>query len=108
MAKTVLITCRLPHGLVIENPLNPAQTVTLNGANRAEIIGADYGTTEVDAELWELWKSTNADFPALKNAAIFEAKDVASAKAKAKEVKGEATGFEPLAQGALGVETAKA
>lgn len=107
MAKTVIIACRLPHGLVIENPLNPAHTVTLNGINSSRIIGADHGVTEVDADLWELWKTTHADFPALKNNAIFEAKDAASAKAKAKEVKAEATGFEPLEQGALGVSTAK-
>lgn len=95
MAK-VIIGCKLPHGLVLENPLNPNEKVTLNGANKALVIGSKHATTEVDADFWKLWKSTNPKFPALANGAIFEAKDAASAKALAKETEKEKTGFEKL------------
>jgi len=95
MAK-VIIGCKLPHGLVIENPMNPNERVTLNGLNKSLIIGAKHATTEVDADMWKLWKATNKDFGPLKNGAIFEAKDAASAKSIAKETEKEKTGFEAM------------
>lgn len=95
MAK-VIIGCKLPNGLVIENPLNPNERVTLNGLNKALIIGAKHATTEVDADMWKLWKATNKDFGPLKNGAIFEAKDKASANAIAKETEKEKTGLEKI------------
>jgi hypothetical protein len=93
MAK-VLIGCKLPNGIILENPLNPDEKVTLKGLNRATIIGSTHVTTEVDADFWDLWKSTNPEFSALKNGAIFEAKDKASAKDKAKDT--DKTGFEKM------------
>lgn len=95
MAK-IVIGCKLPHGLILENPLNPAETVKLNGLNSSLVIGAKHATTEVEKDFWDLWQQTNKDFPALKNKAIFVAKDQASADAIAKETKDEKTGLEPL------------
>ena len=103
MSKTVLIGCRLPNGLILELPNDPSKTVELNGLNKAVIIGADHATTEVDAEFWEAWKAKNSDYAPLLNAAIFEAKDAASAKSKAKEVEKVKTGFEPMPQDGAGV-----
>lgn len=95
MAK-VIIGCKLPHGLILENPLNPNVTVELNGLNKSLIIGAKHATTEVDAEFWDLWKNTNPKFSALLSGAIFEAKNEADAKAIAKEKLKEKTGFEAM------------
>ena len=107
MAKTtVIVGCRLPHGIVLDHPLDPSKKIELAGLNKALIIGADHATTEVDGEFWEQWKTVHKDFPALKSGAIFEAKDAASAKAKAKELKDEKTGFEPMPQEAQGVKPA--
>lgn len=109
MAKTVIIGCRLPHGIVLDHPLDPANTVELAGLNKIRIIGAEHMTTEVDADFWEQWKTVHKDFPALKSGAIFEAKTAADADAKAKELTakkgGSATGFEPAKPDADGVKT---
>lgn len=97
-AKTVIIGCKLPNGIVIEHPLDPAVKVELAGLNKALIIGADYATTEVDSEFFELWASTHKDFGPVKSGAIFVAKNRDEAKAKAKELKNEKTGFEKMPQ----------
>jgi hypothetical protein len=123
MAK-VLIGCRLPNGLTLEiinlqvdpttgkplNVLQPAprndeRRVVLNGANsvntkilRAAAIPV-YGKTLVDETLWEEWCKFNAKHPALRNGALFMAKNDAEFDAKAKvglQVRG---GFEPLDPG---------
>ena len=104
--KTVLIGCKLPHGLILDHPLDPDKKVALNGKNKALIIGADYGTTEVDGEFWETWKTVHAEFPALRSGAIFEAANASDLAAVAAELKDEATGFEPMAQNAQGVKPA--
>lgn len=94
----VVIGCKLPHGLILDHPLDPSKKVEINGLNRSLIIGATYATTQVDAEFWEHWKTVHKDFPALKSGAIFEAGTAAEAAAVAKELEGEKTGFEPMAQ----------
>lgn len=96
MSKFVTIGCRLPHGLILDHPLDKSKTVELAGANRAKIVGADYGLTQVDVEFWEQWKAMNAEFPALKVKALFVAKNVADAEEQANELKTETTGFEPM------------
>jgi len=95
-AKQIVIGCRLPHGIVLRNPLKPEDTVELAGVNKALIIGADHATTPVDAEFWETWKIAHKDFAPLKSGAIFEAKSESEAKAVAKELKDEKTGFEKM------------
>lgn len=105
-AKTVFVGCRLPHGLILDHPLDPSKKVELSGLNKATIIGATHAITEVDGEFWDAWKTVHADFPALKSGAIFEAKSAADVGAKAKEVAKEATGFEAMPQEAQGVKPA--
>ena len=95
-AKTVTVGCKLPSGIILENPIDTRQTVTLKGVNKAAIIGADYATTEVDGDFWELWAGVNKDFTPLKSGAIFVAKSAADAAAVAKELADETTGLEPM------------
>jgi len=103
-AKNIVIVCKLPHGIILDHPLDPSKKVELNGLNRARIIGATYATTEVDADFWTEWKTVHKDFPAIKSGAIFEAGSTAEAAAVAKELEGEKTGFEPMEQNADGVK----
>lgn len=102
-ANSVLIGCKLPHGLIIEHG---DKTVTLAGKNSSMIIGGEFGITEVDADFWAAWKETHAEFPALKNCAIFEANDADTLDAVASELSGEKTGFEGMAQDSNGITTA--
>lgn len=96
MSKTVVVACKLPHGIVLEHPMNPANTVTLNGRNKSPIIGATYATTAVDADFWEQWLAVNKEFGAIKSGAIFVAKSDADASAMAAEFKDRRTGFEAM------------
>lgn len=105
-AKTVLIGCKLPHGLILDHPLDVSKKVELAGLNKAIIIGADCATTPVDGEFWETWKTVHKDHPALKSGAIFEARTTEEVKAKSKELKAEKTGFEAMPQEAMGVKVA--
>ena len=105
-AKTVLIGCKLPHGLILDHPLDVSKKVELAGLNKAIIIGADCATTPVDGEFWETWKTVHKDHPAVKSGAIFEARTTEEVKAKAKELKEEKTGFEAMPQEAMGVKVA--
>ncbi|MES2351899.1 MAG: hypothetical protein V4641_30370 [Pseudomonadota bacterium] len=96
MAKITTVGCKLPHGIVLEHPADPKNTVTLRGLNRISIIGADYATTEVDGDLMDAWLAANKGFPALENGAIFIAKSASDAVAIAAEFKGVETGLEPM------------
>jgi len=96
MGKTVIVGCKLPTGIILESPLDPGIKVELNGANKATIIGAGYGSTEVDDDFWQLWAAQNKDFPAFASHAIFVAKNSAEVVSVAKELKDERTGIEPM------------
>lgn len=108
MAKTVTICCKLPNGITLDTPLAPGKTVTLKGANRETIIGAGYGTTDVDADFWEVWKSTHTTFQPLTSGAIFEAKSRDDAAAIAREQTERKTGLERMPQKAMGVKKVEA
>ena len=96
MAKITIVGCKLPHGIVLEAPLDPSKSVELKGLNNVTIVGADYATTEVDADFMEQWVAANQDFPALKSGAIFIAKNASDATAIGEEFKERETGFEPM------------
>lgn len=104
MSKKIIVCCKLPNGIILDHPLDPNQKVTLNGLNQSIIVGADYATTEVDAEFWETWKTVHKDFGPVLSGAIFEAKTTEEAKSKAKERASEKTGFEKMPQEAQGVK----
>lgn len=105
---SVTIGCKLPHGIILDHPLDPDKKVELKGKNGSMIVGAPYGTTEVDGEFWETWKTVHKDFPALRSGAIFEAANASELTAVAAELEDEKTGFEPMAQNAQGVKPATA
>jgi hypothetical protein len=96
MAKTVIVGCKLPMGIILENPNDASKKVTLNGKNKALIVGADFATTEVDGEFFEAWLAVNSEFPALKSGAIFVARSIGEAQAVAKDFEGVETGLEPM------------
>ena len=110
-AKIVVVGCKLPHGIIIQHPMDPNKKVELAGKNKALIVGADYATTEVDGDFWEQWVAVNKEFPAVKSGAIFVAKTLTDAAAIAAESKDRKTGFEPMRtdgkdERAAGVKTA--
>lgn len=104
--KTIVVGCRLPHGIILDHPLDPRVQVELKGLNGSQIIGADYMTNVIDAEFWGVWSQVHKDSPLLKSGALYAVKDESSAKAKAKELKDEKTGFEQMPQGGAGIKKA--
>ena len=96
MAKIVVVGCKLPHGLILEHPMDVSKKVELAGLNKAIIIGAEYASTEVDADFWDQWAAIHKDHPAIKSGAIFVAKNAAEIVAVAAEHAKEETGLEPM------------
>ena len=93
MADTVIVGCKLPHGL--ETQIG-GKTVVLRGMNYSTIVGG-YGLTYgVDKAGFEQWLLTYADLPYVKNELIFAQANEKSAIAQATEQKDEKTGFEGL------------
>lgn len=95
-AKTVVVGCKLPNGIVLEHPLDAKNKVELAGRNKAVVIGADYATTEVDGDFWDNWIAFNKEFTAVTSGAIFVAKTISDAAAIARELINEKTGLEPM------------
>lgn len=94
MGKTVIIGCKLPHGIVIHGQKGP---IRLNGMNTSTIVGG-HGMTPVDEDEAAIFFATNKDFAPVKSKAIFmhgtdKKEDI---DAMAKELKDEKTGFEGL------------
>jgi hypothetical protein len=109
----IVIGCRLPHGLTLSHP-NPEvkHKVTLAGLHSSKLVNRDggpaaqYVTTTVDADFWEVWKTAYRGYKPLQTGAIFEARNETEAIAKAKELRKEKTGLEPLQPESLGVKPA--
>lgn len=101
-----MVCCKLPHGIVLQHPMDVNNTVTLNGLNKTKIIGAKYVTNAVDTEFWDHWILANADFSAVKSGSIFVAKNIQDAESIAEETEKEKTGFEPMSKDSLGVKPA--
>ena len=106
MAKIVVVGCKLPHGVILEHPMDPTKKVELAGKNKALIVGADYASTEVDADFWEQWAAVNKEFPAVNSGAIFVAKSAADIVAVARENADRKTGFEAMDPKSHGVKPA--
>lgn len=110
---TILIGCRLPHGLTLTHP-NPEVTekVTLAGTYSNPLRrpdhspAADFVTTPVDVEFWEVWKKAYSTYVPLKKGAIFEARNETEAAAKMKDLRKVKTGFEPVNPDTLGIKSA--
>lgn len=111
MADTVLVACKLPNGLHIENRTRDEsapngwgapERYTLNGSlhrldeNGSPIhaweVSNTFGLTEVPKVFWDQWIAENKDAPYVRNGAIFaHPKDT---RGQTKEMSDVTTGFE--------------
>jgi hypothetical protein len=105
MADKISIGSRLPGGLILENPLDKTDTVTLNGLNKAAIIGATYVTTEISKDFWDMWVSVNNKFSAYENGSIFVIKNAKDAENIYREFESSKTGFERTEPNSHGIKT---
>ncbi len=92
---TVLIGCKLPHGITFKG--SEGQAITLNGMNRSMIEGG-YGLTHVDESEAALFFATHADFAPVVSQAIFthQTDSVGDLHDMSLDLQGEKTGFEGL------------
>ncbi|EGT4273709.1 hypothetical protein VWS36_004198 [Cronobacter sakazakii] len=105
MAETIVVGCKLPNGLVVEQE---GYTVTLNGANSSNVVGG-YGLTEgVDKDAFEKWLEVHKNQPYVKNELVFAQAKANSAQSKATENASVKSGLEGLPQDkpAPGIEKA--
>ncbi len=105
MAETIVVGCKLPNGLVVEQD---GYNVTLNGANSSNVVGG-YGLTEgVDKDAFEKWLEVHKNQLYVKNELVFAQSKANSAQSKANENASVKTGLEGLPQDkpAPGIEKA--
>ncbi|ELY4201963.1 hypothetical protein ACLF30_000242 [Cronobacter sakazakii] len=105
MAETIVVGCKLPNGLVVEQD---GYTVTLNGSNSSNVVGG-YGLTEgVDKDAFEKWLEVHKNQPYVKNELVFAQAKANSAQSKATENASIKSGLEGLPQDkpAPGIEKA--
>ena len=105
MAETIVVGCKLPNGLVVEQE---GYTVTLKGANSSNVVGG-YGLTEgVDKDAFEKWMEVHKNQPYVKNELVFAQAKANSAQSKANENASVKSGLEGLPQDkpAPGIEKA--
>lgn len=111
--RTVTVACDLPHGLILRlhtsRQVTPpqggreyteylplAERVTINGLNSRETVRFGYAMTIVDAAFWDTWLSQNKAFPPVVMGHLFGFATSTDTVAKAREMEGLRTGFEPL------------
>jgi len=101
--KTVVVGCKLPHGLRIEIP--GKGSYDLKGANSSTIMHPGTGrpvqgtcgyTPNVDEDFAKEWLKLYRDTPMVKKELIFIQNTLASAQAQGKEMADETTGFEQI------------
>ncbi len=94
-ANTVVVGCKLPHGLTFTTP--DGRKVTLNGMNTAVIAGG-HGITRVNENDAAIFFATHKTFAPVVSKAIFynDSDKVEDLAAMAVELKNEKTGFEGL------------
>lgn len=93
MADTVIVGCKLPHGL---ETVMGGKTVVLNGNNSTDLAGGYGLTRDVDKAAFEQWLVDFADFEPVKRGLIFANTSERSVKAEATEKADEKTGLEGL------------
>lgn len=94
MSKKVIVSCKLPHGLIID--VNGVK-VELAGRNQSRILSNEsFGTTEVDADFFESWLKENPNHKSVKAGLIFANSSEKSAKSEAKEKEKNKTGSEQI------------
>lgn len=96
---TVCVACKLPNGIILE----------LKGEERVKIAGPavpwgapprDVGgyalTHNVDADFYARWEKVYKDWLPVKRGLIFSSPKSQDAEARAREMKNEKTGLEPI------------
>ena len=110
----VMVACKLPNGITLENPMDLTQKVTLKGNNSTRYLepGSDavrereYAVTPVNAEFWQMWSAMNTKFAPVESGAIFAAPTQVDVDAMSREFAKRKTGFERKPQHADGVKPA--
>lgn len=106
----VLVGSKLPHSLVLRNPIKATEIVIIKGLNSApRLIGGmpltSHVTTEVDAGFWDLWYAQHSQpdhmFGPLKSGALFVAKTQDAIDKMARDSAKERTGLEQLSKDAV-------
>lgn len=95
MTATVIVMCKLPTGLALDLEPDNSRKIVLNGANHPDAVNGA-GLTQVPADFWEAWSTKFKGYEPLTTGKIWAADKEADAKAQAKELKDEKTGFEGL------------
>lgn len=92
---TVAVGCRLIHGLHlrITDATGAERRITLNGANKSQLIGG-CGITEVPRDFWDAWLKINKAAPFLVNGTIFATRSLHDTAQEGKSREREKTGFE--------------
>ncbi|WP_052955211.1 hypothetical protein [Enterobacter ludwigii] len=97
MAKTdtVIIGCKLPHGLkfTFEDAI-----ITLNGLNKTEIINGFGLTRDVPSAAWAWFEKTYKSSRFIANGLVFAVGDDASARSASAEREGNKSGLEQAPQ----------
>lgn len=124
MSGTVVVACKLPHGLVLEvidpavfaeidektgvraRPVAPENRFKVHGSARpvgvplpddaAQVVGGFALTPGVPADLWDAWMAQNKAAPFVKQGLIFAHTKAGDAVAQSKDGKALRTGFEGL------------
>lgn len=124
MTGTVVVACKLPHGLVLQlqreisvsepSPSDPGRKVarferhgethTLNGCARPVGVDGDFAETaggygltfDIPADFWAAWLEQNAELPAVKNGFVFAHERAREVRAKAKAGEAGLSGLEPV------------
>lgn len=109
---TVIVGCKLPHGLVLELGYDPItgirgenyKSVKINGANQFKKPGDPHTseglglTTGVDKAFWDEWLKRNGTLKYVAEGLVFAQPEIKSAEAAKRERETLKTGVEPLAQ----------
>lgn len=95
MSKTVLIGCKLPHGITLSGP--NGEDIKINGMNTSLVAGG-FGLTHVSEDIAAYLGAVYEDHSAFQSKALFPvaSNKVADAVAMARELADERTGFEGL------------
>jgi len=93
----VTVGCRLMNGVDLR--VNDSTTIRLNGKNKAIVIGADCGYTQVDKALMDEWfERKGKHSPLVQSKIIFYHEQAESTQSIAREYSAIPTGFDPLPQ----------
>lgn len=117
-SKTVLVGCKLPHGLYLDlrdkggnlvarQKLPGASNFTLpNPERKMQPTSTVHGDTitPIPVDHWEAWLKQNADHPAVRNGAIYARAKREDAEAQALEHERQNIGFNKVNPASLGVK----